>query len=100
MEHLVPAKSTLSPIASAPGRFSSSNDHSHSGYSSSSIASTFGFAFVYPKPLSSLPPGTELRGLVGVFPSFVLVDPGVFAVEVEGVCGSDRGCDIPDVFED
>jgi len=47
-----------------------------------------------------LPPARELRGLVGGFPSFVLVGPDVFALEVEGVCGSERGCEMPDAFED
>ena len=40
--------------------FSSSNVQSHSGYSSSSIASTVGFVFVYPRPFNVAPPGTEL----------------------------------------
>jgi len=47
-----------------------------------------------------LPPGRELRGRVGGFPSFVLVGPGVFELEVDGVCGSERGCEILEVFDD
>lgn len=66
-----------------------------------------GCALVYPRPLSSAPPGTELFGLEGGFldaaAPFVVVEDGPvpdFALDVEGVCGSDSGWDLPAVFED
>lgn len=97
----VPDKSALdSPPA--PTFFSSSNVHSHSGYSSSSFALTFGLAFVYPSPRRSWPPGTELLTLIvaGFLGSPLTAAPSGFALEVDGVCGSERGCEIPWVRED
>ncbi len=53
---------------------------------------------VYPRPRSSWPPATLLLGLAGG--ATVLDGEPVFALEVDGVCGSDRGWERPGVAED
>ncbi len=55
-------------------------------------------AFVNPNPLNSVPPGTELLGLGGVVAAAELAF--CLAVDVDGVCGSERGCEMPAVLED
>lgn len=95
-----PDTSTVSPGAIF---LSSSSVHNQSGYSSSSSAMIFGWALVYPRPLSSAPPATELLGLAGFLDATPCVDDGPvpdFALDVEGVCGSDSGWDLPAVLED
>jgi hypothetical protein len=76
---------------------SSTRPHSQSGYASSSIARTVGFALRYATPNKGAPPGIEPTSFVGLGGSL----PGWgFAVEVKGSVGVESGCEVPGVEDD
>ena len=95
-------RSTASPPAAAAVVVvdffpSSTRPHSQSGYASSSIARTVGFALRYATPNKGAPPGIEPTSFVGLGSSL----PGWgFAVEAEGSVGVESGCEIPGVEDD